>query len=110
MNAVATLCERGDDSAAHGYQLAKEVTDRTGAKRLTAAGTIYRALDRLEEEKLITGRWDDAPASERYVRRRLYRLTPLGEWARIAGKLPSALDSRPDTDTTPVLQPNPSRP
>ncbi len=48
---------------------------------LTAYGTLYRALHRLERAKLIKAFWEDPheAAAERRPRRRLYRLTALSE-------------------------------
>jgi PadR family transcriptional regulator, regulatory protein PadR len=67
----------------HGYLLAKEMRDRDGATRLTAHGTLYKALDRLENAGLLTSRWEDphAAAAESRPRRRLYHVTAAGERA-----------------------------
>ena len=64
----------------HCYAIAKEMRDREGARRLTAHGTLYRALDRLEEAGLLASRWEDPliAADEGRPRRRLYRLTAAG--------------------------------
>jgi DNA-binding PadR family transcriptional regulator len=64
----------------HGYQLAKDLVDLGGTRRLISHGTLYRALDRLEASGLIESRWEDpheAAAAGR-PRRRLYRLTSRG--------------------------------
>ena len=65
----------------HGYAIAKLMRDREGARRLTAHGTLYRALERLEDGGLVEGRWEDPliAADEGRPRRRLYRVTALGE-------------------------------
>ncbi|MGH2609820.1 MAG: PadR family transcriptional regulator [Tepidiformaceae bacterium] len=67
----------------HGYAVAKEITELGEARRLTAHGTLYRALDRLEQRKLLESRLEDADlaAAERRPRRRLYTVTALGERA-----------------------------
>lgn len=68
---------------AHGFQLAKEIGDRDGARRLTAYGTLYKALDRLERLGYLASRWEDphvAAAGSR-PRRRFYRTTAVGEQA-----------------------------
>ena len=67
----------------HGYAIARLMRDREGARRLTAHGTLYRALDRLDEAGLVEGRWEDplVAADEGRPRRRLYRVTALGEQA-----------------------------
>jgi DNA-binding PadR family transcriptional regulator len=65
----------------HGFFIAKELRDRDEARRLTAHGTLYKALDRLEKAGFVQSRWEDpeAAASEGRPRRRLYQLTGLGE-------------------------------
>ena len=73
----------------HGYGIAKEMRDREGARRLTAHGTLYRALDRLQEAGLLASRWEDPliAADEGRPRRRLYRLTAAGQ--RAASEAPA---------------------
>ena len=68
----------------HGYLIAREIRDREGARRLTAHGTLYRALDRMETAGLLESRWEDPAVAEaeRRPRRRLYRVTAVGERAR----------------------------
>jgi DNA-binding PadR family transcriptional regulator len=66
----------------HGFELAKSLTLGHDSKRLTAYGTLYRALGRLEAMGLLTSRWEDPQAeNEGRPLRRLYRLTDLGERA-----------------------------
>ncbi len=61
----------------YGYQLAKHVGDRSNTRLLTAYGTLYRALDRLQGMGLLTSRWEapEIPARENRPGRRLYMLT-----------------------------------
>lgn len=68
---------------AHGFLLARTVADQTGARNLTAYGSLYKALDRLERAMLLESRWEDpAEAAEAgRPRRRFYRLTVKGEHA-----------------------------
>ena len=82
---AAALRRRGIDEF-HGYQIAKTIGDAAGRRLLTAYGTLYRALARLEQMGLVTSRWEDPaiPARENRPGRRLYTLTPLGEAARDA--------------------------
>ncbi|MCW2706780.1 MAG: PadR family transcriptional regulator, regulatory protein PadR [Frankiales bacterium] len=58
----------------HGFALAEEVDD--GHRSLTAHGTLYKVLDRLETRGLLVSRWE---SDEEYdggrPRRRLYRVT-----------------------------------
>jgi hypothetical protein len=67
--------------AFHGYEIAKHLSDITNHKLLTAYGTLYRALERLEAMGLVESRWEDPETSARdnRPRRRLYTLTPMGE-------------------------------
>jgi DNA-binding PadR family transcriptional regulator len=61
----------------HGYELAKALADGADARLLTAYGTLYRALGRLEDMGLLESRWEDgaAPARDNRPPRRLYTLT-----------------------------------
>ena len=65
----------------HGYELAKHLREASDARLLTAYGTLYRALMRLEEMGLLESRWEDPeiPARENRPGRRLYSLTAKGE-------------------------------
>jgi DNA-binding PadR family transcriptional regulator len=62
----------------HGFGIAQAMRERTGSRALTAHGTLYKALGRLERFGLLTSRWEDAAAAEGRPRRRLYELTPTG--------------------------------
>ena len=62
----------------HGFALAKKLRDESEARSLTAHGTLYKALSRLEEAGLLESRWDDASHEDGRPRRRLYSLTPKG--------------------------------
>src|SRR5438093_2891435 len=67
----------------HGYQIAKSVAVDQDTRLLTAYGTLYRALGRLEQMGFMTSRWEDPaiPARENRPGRRLYTLTAAGEAA-----------------------------
>jgi PadR family transcriptional regulator, regulatory protein PadR len=74
---------RTGDATFHGFGLARTMRERRGARSLTAHGTLYKALGRLEDFGLLKSRWEDASAAaEGRPRRRLYELT--GEGARVA--------------------------
>lgn len=62
-----------------GHRYGFDVMDATGL----ASGTVYPALRRLEEARLLRGRWEEAPAAHRGGRpqRRFYELTRAGELA-----------------------------
>jgi len=64
--AVARSCRFGFD-----------IMDETGLK----SGSVYRALSRLEERKLLESSWEDPEEAlrEKRPRRRYYRLTDLGQ-------------------------------
>ena len=82
LGAALRLREDGDESV-HGFGLAQTLRDRSGSRALTAHGTLYKALGRLEERGLLSSRWEDPAAAEGRPRRRLYALTADG--ARVAG-------------------------
>src|SRR6266508_890636 len=64
-------------------EILQTMREHSGSRSLTAHGTLYKALSRLEEFGLLTSRWEDAAAAvEGRPRRRLYQLT--GEGARVA--------------------------
>jgi PadR family transcriptional regulator PadR len=82
LEAAVDLARRGTLEA-HGFQLARELRDREGARRLTAYGTLYKALGRLEQRGYLASRWEDpiAAADEGRQRRRFDRVTLHGERA-----------------------------
>jgi len=65
----------------HGYSLAKLLKQRGDHRLLTAHGTLYRALHRLESAGLIEATWEDhqVAESESRPRRRMYRLLGAAE-------------------------------
>ncbi|HEV8396855.1 MAG TPA: PadR family transcriptional regulator [Vicinamibacterales bacterium] len=82
--AALALRERGVEPF-HGYLIAKELKHASDAKLLTAYGTLYRALGRLEQMGLMTSTWEDPqiPADANRPRRRLYAITQDGQTAVI---------------------------
>jgi PadR family transcriptional regulator PadR len=80
--AAADLLRHGH-ATFHGYEIAKTLADAADARLLTAYGTLYRALGRLEEMGLLKSRAEDPKIAAREGRpgRRLYTLTALGEQA-----------------------------
>jgi PadR family transcriptional regulator PadR len=81
--AAGLSAQRAGEPEFHGFALASAIQEREAARRLTAHGTLYRALGRMEEAGLLASRWEDAAIGEREgrPRRRLYRITGLGEAA-----------------------------
>jgi DNA-binding PadR family transcriptional regulator len=82
LEASVTLRSRGLREA-HGFLLARTVAEGSDAKRLTAYGTLYKALDRLERGAMLASRWEDPEyaAEAARPRRRFYRITAVGEAA-----------------------------
>lgn len=94
--AAAALRRHGEDEF-HGYEMAKTLGDARDARLLTAYGTLYRALGRLEKMGLLQSRREDplVPARENRPGRRLYTLTALGEAAAAGHRhAASALSTR----------------
>lgn len=60
----------------YGYQLIKEMQERSGGYFRFKEGTLYPALHRLEAEGLIEGKWEEIPTGQE---RRYYNITPRGE-------------------------------
>ena len=83
---AAMSMRRSGQAAFHGFGLAQAMRVGTGSRSLTAHGTLYKALNRLEEFGLLTSRWEDVPAEGR-PRRRLYELTMEG--ARVPARSPA---------------------
>ncbi len=81
----------------HGYGLMKEVRERTNGTINPATGTVYLALQRLEDEGLV-GDGGLATPAEGGVRRRTWAITPFGrrvaaaEARRLVGLVELALD------------------
>lgn len=67
----------------HGFMIAKEIKEREDARMLTAHGTLYKALSRMEDAGLLDSEWEDPliAADERRPRRRIYGVTSAGETA-----------------------------
>lgn len=76
------LRRRGEEEF-HGFAVAKEIAEREEARTLTAHGTLYKALERMQQAGLLESRWEDpdVAAAEGRPRRRLYHVTGLGAQA-----------------------------
>jgi DNA-binding PadR family transcriptional regulator len=76
---AALALRRKGSATFHGFGLAHAIRERSGSRPLTAHGTLYKALARLEEFGLLSSRWEEAAdATEGRPRRRLYELTADG--------------------------------
>src|SRR3990170_2911508 len=72
LEAAVDLRTRGDDEF-HGFAVAKEIKEREDSRTLTAHGTLYKALERMERAGLLESRWEDpevAAAESRPTRAR----------------------------------------
>jgi DNA-binding PadR family transcriptional regulator len=59
----------------YGFAIATDL-DGTDGRRLTAHGTLYKVLDRLERDGLLTSRWETPDEVEQSrPRRRLYQVS-----------------------------------
>jgi len=81
----------------YGYEIVKEVNLRTGGRFEWKEGTLYPCLHRLEAERLVTSRWQDAPNGKK---RKYYRITRKGlaalkertaEWKEFVGAVTALL-------------------
>ena len=98
------LRRRGDQEF-HGFAMAREIQEHEGARRLTAHGTLYKALARLERAGLLASRWEDpaSAAGESRPRRRLYEVTGAGERAFSRAQME---ERRAVSHQTPGLEPS----
>ncbi len=80
---TALELQRRGEGEFHGFAIAKTIKEQEEARALTAHGTLYKALGRMEKAGLLESRWEDAlaAAAENRPRRRLYQVTGLGEQA-----------------------------
>jgi transcriptional regulator len=62
----------------HGYELGKLIEQGSHGRLTFRIGSLYPILDRLEQRRLIDGRWIERPGERR---RRFYRLTAAGRKA-----------------------------
>ncbi len=79
---ILTQLMRGDN---YGYEINKNIEQRTGGVYLLKEATLYTAFKRLEQNGLITSYWgDEGPGA----RRRYYSITPRGreQWAEDRGE------------------------
>jgi len=81
--AILVACLETGETGSHGFALAKAIADAGDSRELTATGTLYRALHRLDEAGLVESWWEDpnAAAEAGRPRRRCYRVTGAGATA-----------------------------
>lgn len=94
------------DGPLHGYGLAKEIERRSGGFFTGSWGSLYPALQRLEQESLIEGVWEPHPPQGRR-RRRVYKLTAAGRsaakqtagrWRQFAERILQVIGHAPPID------------
>ena len=64
-----------DEHERHGYDLARQIDDRTGGTITFNVASLYPMLYRMEDHGLIDGRWVERAGQRR---RRCYKLTAAG--------------------------------
>lgn len=82
LGAAVEMAKAGTEQF-HGFELAKRLRDDEGGRKLTAHGTLYKALTRMEKADLLISEWEDPDraADEGRPRRRLYSITSEGRVA-----------------------------
>ena len=75
----------------HGFLMASELQEHGDARSLTAYGTLYKALGRMERAGWLASRWEDplVAAGENRPRRRLYEITAAGEEGAVTARMPA---------------------
>lgn len=66
------------DEERHGYAIIQEVAARTNGEVVLGAGTLYRSIQRMQEQGLIVESRRRPAAAIDDERRRYYRITPFG--------------------------------
>ena len=76
------------DGAKHGYAIKQDVQERTNGSIRLGPGTLYEAIQRLQDSALIeeSAGEADEPANGQQAQRRYYALTPRG-WAAVREEL-----------------------
>ena len=78
---ILMVLAEGDN---HGYAIIGAIAARTDGRVKIGAGTLYRSIQRMLEDGLVT-EIDERPAPEEDdERRRYYRITPFGRKAAMA--------------------------
>ena len=66
------------DDDRHGYAIIQDIAARTGGELKLSAGTLYRSIQRMLEQGLITETRERPRAEDDDERRRYYRITAEG--------------------------------
>lgn len=80
---ILAACREAGEPGSHGFALAKAIAEAGDSRELTATGTMYRALHRLDAAGLVESWWEDPndAADAGRPRRRSYRITSAGATA-----------------------------
>jgi DNA-binding PadR family transcriptional regulator len=70
------LAVSGEDR--HGYAIIQDIAARTNDEVRLSAGTLYRSIQRMQEQGLISETRQRPAPEEDDERRRYYRITPFG--------------------------------
>lgn len=65
--------------AKYGYQIIQEMKEKSGEAFLLKDGTLYPVLYRLEDDRLVVGRWSEAKGKQ--TPRKYYEITEEGRQA-----------------------------
>ena len=101
---ILSVSLQAGEGGTHGFALAKVLADRGETRNLTASGTLYRTLGRLESAGLLESWWEDPDEAveQGRPRRRLYRITGEGR-AILAAQVVDADDPRRAVQLRPGL-------
>jgi DNA-binding PadR family transcriptional regulator len=66
------------DEDRHGYGIIQDVAARTGGELKLSPGTLYRSIQRMQEQGLIVETRERPAPEDDDERRRYYRITPFG--------------------------------
>jgi DNA-binding PadR family transcriptional regulator len=67
------------DEDRHGYGIIQDIAARTSGELQMSAGTLYRSIQRMQEQGLIVETRERPAPEEDDERRRYYRITPFGQ-------------------------------
>jgi transcriptional regulator len=90
-----------DECDRHGYDIARQIEERSGGTLRFTLASLYATLYRLEERGLIRGRWVERAGQRR---RRYYRITEGGrtvlaaqrqDWSRFIAALAQVAGVKP---------------
>jgi DNA-binding PadR family transcriptional regulator len=66
------------DEDRHGYAIIQDIAARTAGDVQMSAGTLYRSIQRMQDQGLIAEKRERPAPEEDDERRRYYRITPFG--------------------------------